>query len=184
MSLASTLLLFKALHIIGAVAWFGGLFYLGRIFVYHAEAFDKSKLEQDVLLPQLGIMEERAYRIICNPAMMFTWSCGLIMLYLYGLDWFTANPWIHVKLLMLVILTVYQLYCKKYMKQLRSGTLALSSFQFRLFNEVPTLALFAIVLLAVFKNTLQFGIAFIGILLLGILFYFITKRYKRIRESK
>ncbi len=177
------LLLVKSLHIISSVAWLGGLFYLGRIFVYHAEAMDRPPAESAILIPQLSLMEERAYRIISNPAMMFTWVMGLVVLHLHGYDWFKVNVWMHIKLLLLVLLTVYHVLCKKYMLKLKDGQLPMSSFNFRLFNEVPTLLLVGIVLLAVYRNTLHFGIAFLSIILLGVVFYFFAKAYRRMRKA-
>ena len=154
----SSLLLFKALHIVGFTAWFGGLFYLVRILVYKREAYDKESPQQEILLAQYKIMSDRVYRIICNPGMMLTWTFGVIMLCIYGWDWFKVNTWIHIKLLLLVGLTTYHLYCKKLMKQLNQGVISLSPFQYRLLNEVPTLFLLSIVLLAVFRNMLDLSL--------------------------
>ena len=64
--------LFKALHIIGFVAWFGGLFYMVRIFVYHTEAYDKVQPDQDILSAQFHMMEKKVLNIICRPAMLVT----------------------------------------------------------------------------------------------------------------
>jgi len=75
-----TIYLLKTLHIIGFVAWFGGLFYFVRILVYHQEAMQKDRAIKEVLVPQYKIMEGRVKKIILNPAMMFTWICGLGML--------------------------------------------------------------------------------------------------------
>jgi protoporphyrinogen IX oxidase len=177
------LLLFKSLHIVGFVAWFGGLFYLVRIFVYHREAFDKSDIDRSVLIPQYKIMEDRVYRIICNPGMMITWACGLIMLYIYGIEWLKVNYWMHAKLVLLVGLTGYHLYCKTIIKQLSNRVSRMDSFQYRLFNEVPTLFLLSIVLLAVFRNLLDFGIAFVGVLLFGVTLFVFARLYKKQRKQ-
>lgn len=179
----TALLLFKSLHIVGFTAWFGGLFYLVRILVYHREAFDKSVHEREVLIPQYQIMEDRVYRIICNPGMMITWICGLAMLYIYGWEWFSVNYWLHAKLLLLVGLTGYHLYCKNMIKQLADEDMKLSPFNYRLLNEVPTLFLLSIVLLAVFRNLLDFGIAFVGVILFGVILYLFAKLYKRQRSQ-
>ncbi len=177
------LLFFKALHVFGFVAWFGGLFYLVRIFVYHREAFDRSDDEQRILLPQYQIMETRAYRIICNPAMMITWFCGLMMLYYHGLDWLKANYWMHAKLVLLVLLTAYHLSCKGLIKRLAERTDRMTPFQYRLYNEVPTLFLLSIALLAVFRNLLDFGLAFGGVLIFGLLLYVFAKLYQKQRNA-
>jgi len=179
----SLLLLFKALHIVGFTAWFGGLFYLVRILVYKREAYDMAQPEQDILLAQYKIMSDRVYRIICNPGMMLTWAFGLTLLYLHGWDWFKVNTWMHVKLLLLVGLTAYHLYCKRLIRHLNAGDVAISSFTFRLLNEVPTLFLLSIVLLAVFRSTLHFGVAFLGILLFGVILILFARLYKNQRHK-
>lgn len=176
--------LFKTLHIIGFVAWFAGLFYLVRIFVYYREAADKPEMERRILQDQYHLMQQRVYKIICNPAMMITWLAGLMMLYLYGWEWFKLNTWIHTKILLVILLTVYHLYCKRYIKHLREGTGRLNSFQLRLANEVPTLFLFAIVIFAVYRNVANAAVVFGSTILFGVILFIFTKWYKKIRESK
>jgi len=174
--------LFKALHIIGFVAWFAGLFYLVRIFVYHAEGKDKSELKKDVLIPQYEIMEDRVYSIIATPAMVFTIFCGVGML--------VINPsyltfgWMQIKIVFLGLLVAYHFYCKKIINELAAGKNANTSFQFRLLNEVTTLILIAIVLLAVFRAQRNMYYIFGALLLLAIIFYIIVKAYKKHREKK
>ncbi len=152
--------------------------------VYHEEAFEKASDEQNILVKQYAIMETRAYRIICNPAMMITWTFGIIMMALYGMEWLKSNPWMHVKLLLLIILTAYHLYCKRKMKGLQNGQRELNSFQLRLLNEVPTLLLIAIVILAVYKNLVHFGLVLSAILIIAILLYVFSLIYRRIRMNK
>ncbi|MCI5081410.1 MAG: protoporphyrinogen oxidase HemJ [Saprospiraceae bacterium] len=175
-------LLFKSLHVFGFVAWFAGLFYLVRMFVYHVEANEKPQPEQDILKKQFALMENRVYKIICNPAMMITWTFGLLMLITNGLEWLRVNPWMHIKLTLLVLLVVYQLWCKRIIKKLEAGELPFNSYQFRLANEVPTILLLSIALLAVYRNTLDFLWAFLGIIGFGVLLVVFTKVYKRFRE--
>lgn len=177
------LLLLKSFHIVGFVAWFGGLFYLARILVYQREAMDRPENESEVLLPQYQLMASRVYRIICTPAMIFTWICGLGMLHLYGLEWLKVNAWMHVKLLLLVLLSGYLGYCGKLMKLMNAGQAPMTSFQLRLFNEVPTLLLLAIVLLAVFRNLLHFGMAFLAVIVFGLVLYAFAKWYKSLRKD-
>jgi putative membrane protein len=177
------LFLFKAFHIIAFVAWFGGLFYLVRMFVYHRESFDKPEPARSILVAQFELMEDRVYRIICNPGMMLTWLFGLGMLYIYGLEWLKVSYWMHVKLLLLFGLTYYHLYCKKIIKQLKENTAQLTSFQYRLMNEVPTLFLVAIVIIAVYHNLAHFGYVFGGVLLFGVALYFFARLYKKMRKD-
>ena len=178
------LLFFKALHFIGFVAWFAGLFYLVRMFVYHVESSERPPEEARVLVPQYNLMQWRVYRIICNPAMMITWGAGLTMIMLYGWGWFQVSYWLHIKLVLLIGLTVYHLWCKQIILQLETGKMVFSSYQFRLWNEVPTLFLVIIVMLAVYKNTLNGLWAILGMLGFGVALFAGTKWYKKAREKK
>lgn len=147
----------KALHVVGFVSWFAGLFYLVRIFVYLIEAGEREEPARSILTEQFTAMAWRVYKIICNPAMMITWLAGLSMLILdiagitsYG--YFSAGTpgWLHLKLLLLVLLTGYHLYCKKLIARMEAGERPLSAWQFRLFNEIPTLFLVSISFIAVY----------------------------------
>jgi len=175
--------LFKSLHIIGFVAWFGGLFYLVRIFVYHTEAFDKVQPDQDVLRNQFHIMEKKVLNIICRPAMFVTWMFGVLMIVAYGMEWFKTNYWLHGKLVLVFLLSGYTDYCGRLIKKLTVAKTKFSSFQFRLFNEVPTLFLIAIVLMAVYRNNLNYLYAIIGILVSGLLMYIVAKLVKNKRDQ-
>jgi len=175
--------LMKALHIVGAVGWFGGLFYLGRILVYHKEAMSLQNPERDILIKQYRIMEDRVYRIICKQGMNITWTFGILMIATYGMDWLAANGWLHSKLLLVVLLTGYQHYCKRIIRELGEGKAPFSSFGFRLFNEVPSILLLSIVLLAVYRNSIDYPIAILGITIFGLLIYFMARKYKNVREK-
>ena len=172
----------KALHIVGFVAWFAGLFYLVRMFVYHEEAMNKDEPDRSILKAQFNLMEWRVYKIICNPAMMITFLGGLGMLYINP-DIFKTG-WMHIKLLLVFLLLAYHLYCKSLIRKLERGERIYTSFQYRLMNEVPTLFLVSIVLLAVLKNGLNSLYAFLGILAFGVLLYFAAKLYKQSRDKK
>jgi putative membrane protein len=165
-----TFLFFKALHIVGFVAWFAGIFYLVRLFVYHREEQEKEQPSK-VLLDQYALMEWRLFYIITHPAMFLTWIAGLVMLYLYGWDWFTLNIWMHFKLGLLFVLTAYHFWMQRRMQRLKTDTDSVSSFRFRLLNEVPTLLLIAIVFLAIFKSgfSLLYGLA--ALIVLGVTFF-------------
>ncbi len=172
---------FKALHIIGFVSWFAGLFYLVRLFVYHVEAEQKPQPERDILKKQFNIMEWKLYRIITNPAMIITLIFGSAML--------IQNPnylsmgWMQIKLGILILLIGYHHFCKRIIKNLENGTNKLDSFQLRLYNEVPTLFLVTIVLFAVVKNGLNYWYVLAGIIAFSIFLYFAAKAYKKKREA-
>ena len=179
----------KALHVIGFVSWFAGLFYLVRLFVYHAEA-DEKKTEEEakVLKPQYELMERKLYTIITSPAMIITWIGGLTMIVLGYVDdtvvnWIETGNWLELKLVLVIILSGYTGYCKKIMRSLKAGKLPMSSERFRLFNEFPTLFLAAIVLLAVYKSFLNFGIALAGLVAFGVALGIGVKLYKKAREK-
>ncbi|NBU51241.1 MAG: CopD family protein [Chitinophagia bacterium] len=176
-------LFFKSLHIISMVAWFAGLFYLVRLFVYHREAFDLPEVEKRVLTQQYHIMESRLHRIICQPAMIITWLFGLLMIYSNGLEWLASNPWLHVKLVLVIILTVYHLRNPYIISALQEEKSTMSSFQFRLYNEIPTIVLLGSVILAVYKNLSNFAYTFGGMLLFSIVLFLFARWYKKLRTK-
>ena len=143
---------FKAFHLIGVVVWFAGLFYLVRLFVYHAEATEQPEPAQTILKNQYELMEKRLYSIITTPGMLVTvaMAIGLISTEPEILK----SGWLHAKLALVLVLIGYHHYCKRLMKQLAAGTCQWTGQQFRALNEAPTILLVTIVLLAVFKNSL------------------------------
>lgn len=142
--MAQLYLWLKAFHIIAVVAWFAGLFYIFRLYIYHIEA------TSDEVKQTLAVMERKLLRIIMNPAMMVALllGCGLI-----AARWpvIMKSGWFHVKLLFVIGLMGYHHYAAKVRKQLEAGSCKLTSKQARLINELPTLVLFVVVILAVVK---------------------------------
>ena len=173
---------FKALHFIGFVSWFAGLFYLVRLFVYHVEANARPKAERDILTKQYNIMEWKLYRIITTPALVITLIFGTGMLILNPV--LLEFTWMQLKLVALVLLIGYHFYCKRIIQKLETGANTLDSFGFRLFNEVPTIFLVLIVLFAVVRDNLNYLYVFLGILLFALFLYFAAKAYKKKRESE
>ena len=143
---------FKAFHLIGVVVWFAGLFYLVRLFVYHAEAEQEPEPARSILKKQYEIMEKRLYGIITTPGMIVTvvMAIGLISTEPEILK----STWLHIKLTLVLLLIGYHHYCKRIMKKLAAGECQWTGQQFRALNEAPTIFLVLIVLLAVFKNSL------------------------------
>jgi putative membrane protein len=143
---------YKAFHIVGFVTWFAGLFYLVRLFVYHAEANDKPEPARSILKEQYELMEKRLYSIITTPGMLLTvaMAIGLISTESEILK----QPWLHVKIGLVLLLIGYHHYCKRIMKQLAAGECKITAQQFRWLNEAPTIFLVVIVMLAIFKNNL------------------------------
>ena len=143
---------FKAFHLIGVVVWFAGLFYLVRLFVYHAEAEQEPEPARTILKKQYELMEKRLYSIITTPGMIVTvaMAIGLISTE----PEIMKSSWLHIKLAFVLLLIGYHHYCKRIMKKLAAGECQWTGQQFRVLNEAPTLLLVTIVLLAVFKNNL------------------------------
>jgi protoporphyrinogen IX oxidase len=141
---------FKAFHIVGIVCWFAGLFYLPRLFVYHAEANEQPEPARSILKNQYQIMEKRLYRIIMTPALILTivMAIGLV----YTEPDVLKQPWLHFKLALVAALLVYDHLCLRIMKKLATDTCTLTGQQFRWFNEFPTVLFVIIVMLAIFKN--------------------------------
>ncbi|MDB3947859.1 CopD family protein [Gammaproteobacteria bacterium] len=138
-------LVFKVLHILFMVSWFAGIFYLPRLFVYHVESDDQNTKDQ------LTIMQTNLIRFI-TPLGLLALFFGLMM-GLLGSDWigFFSQNWIIAKLLIVLILIFYQIFCLKILKDLRSNSHNWTGFKLRVFNEVPVLLLLAGIIAAVFK---------------------------------
>jgi putative membrane protein len=172
---------FKAFHLIGVVVWFAGLFYLVRLFVYHAEASQQPEPAQTILKKQYELMEKRLYNIITTPGMLVTvaMAIGLISTEPEVLK----SGWMHFKLAFVALLLIYHFYCGRVMKQLAKGESEWSGQQFRALNEAPTLLLVTIVLLAVFKNNLPLDLTTWLIVALVIVMAASIQFYAKIRKK-
>lgn len=135
----------RAFHVIGVITWFAGLFYIFRLYVYHVE--NQAKPEITALLE---IMERRLYRGICWPAMIFTSVFGLL-LWLRLADFYLQQLWFQIKLAGLVGVFFYHFYAGKVRRDLAKKQFRLTSRQCRMINEVPTVLLILIVIMAVVK---------------------------------
>ena len=130
----------KAFHIIFMVTWFAGLFYLPRLFVYHAMSKDKISLERFV------IMERKLFYGIMTPGGIIT-----IILGFWLLDYGYSGLWLNIKLLLVLLLVIYHVYCFKYLMDFKYNRNKHSHIFFRWFNEVPVILLIAIILLVELK---------------------------------
>ncbi len=140
----ATILWLKAFHVIFMVAWFAGIFYLPRLFVNHAESNNKQVIEQ------LKGMEKRLLYFI-TPFAFLTVILGVTLIMQYGLDWFKHATWLHIKLALVVILLAYHAYCFTLLKDFKEDKNTRSGKFYRIFNEIPVLILFAIIILAYVK---------------------------------
>ncbi|EAT10757.1 protoporphyrinogen oxidase HemJ [Bermanella marisrubri] len=134
----------KAFHIIAVVCWFAAIFYLPRLFVYHAMSEDTASIER------FKIMERKLYRGIMTPSMIATVILGLWLIS-YNVDYYMSQGWLHAKLSLVVLLIGFHFYCGHLMKQFRDDMNTKSDKFFRVLNEVPVFALVAIVILAVVR---------------------------------
>ena len=138
-------LLFKSLHLISVISWMAGLLYLPRIFVYHVEKYEK-KETTDIF----EIMEKRLYIYIMRPAMLFSWIFGIALIYINGFDSLT-NLWMQLKLILVIILSIYNEYLGKCLNDLKNRTNTKTSKYYRYLNEVPTVLLILIVFVVIIK---------------------------------
>ena len=141
----SLYLVFKVLHILFMVSWFAGIFYLPRLFVYHVESDNQNTKDQ------LLIMQKNLIRFI-TPLGLLALFFGLMMGFL-GSDWvgFFSQSWIIAKILIVLVLIFYQIFCSKILKDLKSNSHNWTGFKLRIFNEIPVLLLLGGIVAAVFK---------------------------------
>ncbi len=133
-----------ALHLVFMVVWFAGLFYLPRLFVYHALAEDSAGRERFKVM-------ERKLLVMTHIGMALTWAFGIAMLASYAWSAYSSSGWLHTKLALLLLLTGYTIWCARIVRQFRTDANTRSHVWYRWFNEVPAIFLVAIVLLAVLK---------------------------------
>ena len=142
-----TLFWIKAFHLFFIIAWFAGIFYLPRLFVYHAEATDKTVKDT------FKVMEKRLWWFVL-PFAVLTAATGIAMLHLYGVDWVKSATWLHPKLTLVVLIYAYYAWLFILMKRFQRDANRYSAKVYRFLNEAPVLVLLGIVLLAVLKPAL------------------------------
>lgn len=169
----------KALHIIFVVTWFAGIFYIVRLFVYSAEANEKEEPERGILLKQFSIMQKRLWYGITWPSAILTLIFGTWMGFLFG----SLPSWLLVKLLFVLGLFIYHLFLHNIFRQQQKLNFRWNSHQLRIWNEVATLFLVAIVMLAVVKQLLSFIWGILVLIAIGILLFAAIKIYKRFRKA-
>src|SRR3954452_3708033 len=177
----------KALHIIFVVTWFAGLFYMPRFFIYITEAEEKAEVERNIIREQLKIMMKRLWLGITWPSAILTLIFGLWVMVNGGWDKLLFEPpseWLLVKLGFVVLLYVYHFTLHAIYKQEMKNIYKYSSQQLRVWNEVATILLVAIVMLAVVKQSISFVWSLIGLIAFIILLMTAIKIYKIIRSRK
>lgn len=134
----------KAFHIFFMVSWFAGLFYLPRLFVYHAMTDDQSTRDQ------LKVMERKLYRFV-TPMMWLTIGLGLWMLYQYAWAAWSSMIWLYLKITLVTVLVIYHFYCGHLVRQFAADRNHHSHVWYRWFNEGPVLILLPVVILTIVK---------------------------------
>ncbi|MBV6484982.1 MAG: hypothetical protein KFKLKKLM_01527 [Flavobacteriales bacterium] len=172
----------KALHIIFIVTWFAGLFYIVRLFIYHVEAEDEDENAKAILQKQYKIMSKRLWYGITWPSAILTLVFAIWLLST-NFGHYLSQPWMHIKLTFVVALYLYHFACHRIFTQLQKNEIKYSSFKLRIWNEVATVLLFAIVFLVVLKNEIGWFWGIVGLLLFSILLMMGIKWYKKIRKQ-
>ncbi len=175
----------KALHIIFIVTWFAGMFYIVRLFIYNAEANEKPDPERSILQKQFTLMAKRLWLGITWPSAILTLIFGPWVMLNGGLDktlLIPAGRWLLIKLIFVLLLYVYHFSLHSIYKQQQNGLFKYNSQQLRIWNEVATIFLIAIVMLATVKQSISvvWGFAF----LIGLMIVLISaiKIYKNLRQ--
>jgi protoporphyrinogen IX oxidase len=137
----------KSLHVIAMVAWMAGLFYLPRMFVYHVERAVPGSEASEIF----KVMERKLLRLIMTPSLIATWLFGLLLLVTPGVVLWGSDGWIYLKIALVLGLTWFHHWCGMRRRDLEADRNTRSGRHYRAMNEVPTLALVAIVILVVVK---------------------------------
>lgn len=142
-----SILWLKSFHIIAMVTWFAGLFYLPRLFVYHCELNNTDSPHYQ----RFCTMEYKLYNYITTPGAIITTILGLWLIYSYGYEYFKISKWLHTKILLVLLLWGYHIYLNTLLNKFKNFNNTYSHKFYRIINEIPTVFLISIVLLAVLK---------------------------------
>lgn len=167
----------KALHIIFVVTWFSGMFYIVRLFIYNTEALGKSETEKKILQAQFSVMIRRLWLGITWPSAILTLVLGVWIAFLYG----SLPTWLVIKLGFVAVLFIYHFTLQKIYREQMSGRFRFTSQQLRIWNEVATIFLVAIVMLAVVKQGISLIWGLAGLVLFVLLLMSAIRIYKLAR---
>ncbi len=170
----------KALHIIFIVTWFSGMFYIVRLFIYNTEAAEQPEPQRTLLRTQFNVMIRRLWLGI-------TWPSAILTLVFGGLTWSQLNAfphWLAVKLIFVVLLYAYHFTLNVIYKQQQAEIFRFTSIQLRIWNELATVFLFAIVFIAVVKDSMSWLKGLAGLAALAIVLMAAVRIYKRMRSPK
>lgn len=170
----------KSLHLIFVVTWFAGLFYIPRLFIYHIEAWKKPSPDKEILSEQLKLMTKRLWYIITWPSAVLCTITAIWLLIL--MPAWLQQPWMHVKLVFVLLLFVYHFKCHQIFKQLQQDQVKYTSKFMRMWNEVATIILFAVVFLVVLKSAFNWIYGIVGMFVLMVLLMLGIRWYKKVRD--
>lgn len=171
-----------ALHIIFIVTWFSGLFYIVRLFVYHAEANNKPEPERSILMNHFRIAEKRLWYGITWPSAVGTFVFGFWLLFgIYGAN---IPGWLYLKLIFVAALFIYHLLCGKIFNLFQKDEIRFSGMQMRIWNEVATIFLVSIVFIVIHKDLTNWMQGVAVLVILSLVLMAAIKIYKRLREKK
>jgi protoporphyrinogen IX oxidase len=167
----------KALHIIFIVTWFAGMFYIVRLFIYNTEAAEKTGAEREILRKQFDVMIRRLWLGITWPSALLTLLLGPWLWILMG----STPGWLAVKVIFVVFLYLYHFTLHMLYREQQKGIFRFSSQQLRIWNEVATLLLFAIVFLATVKQGMSVVFGLAGMISLTVVLMLAIRIYKKVR---
>ncbi len=170
----------KALHIIFIVTWFSGMFYIPRLFIYNTEAQEKPEPDRSILQKQFGIMIKRLWLGITWPSAILTLIFGTWMGYLYG----SIPTWLWMKLGFVAALYLYHFSLQKIYSQQAKGIFRYTSQQLRIWNEIATVFLIAIVMLVSVKQEISIVWGIAGLIVFIVILMAAIRIYKIIRNKK
>jgi len=171
-----------ALHIIFVITWFAGLFYIVRLFVYHSEADLKKEPDRSILIDHFKGAEKRLWYGITWPSAVLSWVFGVwVLISLYGMN---IPGWLLLKLGFVTGLTIYHLLCGMIFNRYQKGKIPFSGMKMRLWNEVATVFLVAIIFIVILKDTTNWIKGLLGLIVFSAILVFAINLYKKIREKK
>ena len=171
----------KALHLIFVITYFAGLFYMPRLMVYLVEAADRPQAASDIIIPQLQLMMRRLWQIITVPSAILGLIFGLWMLWIN--PFLLGKSWMLVKLVFVGLLVLYHIKTHRFYKAFLEGNCHRSARFFRIWNEGATLILFAVIFLAILKDSIHWIFGLLGLFGLAFLLMLGIRLYKRHRNK-
>jgi protoporphyrinogen IX oxidase len=175
------MLLIKSLHIIFVVTWFAGLFYLIRLFIYHVESVARPETESKILIAHFKLAAKRLWYGITWPSAIATLILGTwLTIVMYGSY---VPDWLWLKIFIVLLLFVYHLISGVIFYQLQHDVVKYSSQQLRIWNEVATIFLVAIIFIVVYKDLSHWLGGLIGFLIFGIVLLFAIRIYRNLRKK-